>query len=1048
MNVTGRIAAFFLRNTPLSYLVLFGVVLLGLFGYTQTPKQYNPEITLPAFQITVPYPGATAQEVRDYLTRELEEKLSEIPGVDTVSSASYDGGVAVARVEFFVGENLEDSKIKVISKVMENLPLRSGTIGDPIIQNITPDTIPILVFAFTSNALSQNEIRAKVADIAYELQKVKGVANIFLTGGEHRALRIVLDPNRLRAQGVSPAEVEMALKKNIPRLPLGVLKSSTHEYAIELDSHIVSAKEAKEILVAPGIFLGDVADVSDGYMTSSSFTLFNEKEAVYLAVAKRKGENARTVAKAVYAQFFREMKKPAYRLLHVSVVRDDAKKAQEAIAGLGKNLLQSIAIVGLVLFAFLGGRAAFLVALTIPLTLFLVFFAGYLAGQTINRITLFALILSLGLLVDSATVVVENISRHLSESKGKKSVIPHAVSEIGIGLFLSTLTSVIVFLPVSKVGGMMGSYMGPLAFFVPMALLFSLLLAYITTPFLSSLFFSGSHSTPKKNPFFERLSEQYGKMLHALLQHPKRQARVLKIVFSLLLLVFLLPATALVPFQMLPKSNQNTLYITIDLPQGSSSLQTHTVAQKIANEVRAHPLIVSTQTYSAVAPVIDFNGLYRGFSGRSAPHQATVKLNLIPKEKRKESTEDVAILVRKIVKDALSSFADINIITRVVEDPPGPPVRATLVAKAKGTNIPDRIAFSQYLRDLFAETKGVTDIDSSEKPRGKKIVLSIDFEKAKQAHISSADLASALSLVGGEKTIIEFHPQNTNEPAFVELSFPPSARETPKQLTDIFVKNAEGSLLPVLSFVRIIESTTTPPIFFDEHEETTFVTAEMEKRSVVYAALHILATLLRNDGFRNYHVDSWNLFRMNLVNPQGETLALDWGGEWKMTLENFRDLGLAMIVAFFLIYAILVAQFRTFLVPLLIMATIFLAFIGILPGFAVLNALFGIPLTATGLIGFIALMGIVVNNAIIFLEYLEVLKKQNVPLSQALVLAGKTRLRPIMLTSMTTVLGSLTIAADPVWSGLAWTIVFGLSFSALLTLVIFPLLYVRYIRWE
>lgn len=1043
MNFTGRIAAFFLHNKPLSLLILVGVVFLGVFGYMQTPKQYNPEITLPAFQITIPYKGATASEVRDYITRELEEKLSEIPGVDTISSVSYDGGMAVTRVEFFVGEPLEESKVKVFTKVLENLDKKSGTIGEPIIQNISPDNVPMIVFAFTSDTLSQNEVREKVSHLAHALQQEKGVSNILITGGEQKALKIILDPNKLRSQNISPSEVQYAIEKNIPRIPLGTLESATHEYEIELDPAITTAKKAKEILIAPGIMLGDVADVRDGYITSSSSVLLNKKDAVYLGIAKRKGENATDVANAIYNRFQQEIVKNDYDFLSTKIVRDDAQKATSEIRGLGINLLQSILIVGIVLFAFLGGRAAFLVALTIPLTLLLVFFAGYFVGQTINRITLFALILSLGLLVDSATVVVENISRHLSLSKGDKKVIPHAVSEIGIGLLLSTLTSVIVFLPVSQVGGMMGSYMGPLAFFVPMALLFSLLIAYISTPFLSSIFFSGTH-VPKENMFFDRLSEKYAKILSGILKNPKKQKRILITIFSLLFAVFLLPLTAIVPFQMLPKSDQNQIYITIDLPEGSSATATQVVASEVAHTIEKNKLVLSTQTYTAVPPVIDFNGLYRGFSGRSASYQSTLKVNLVPADNRKESTEEVAIIVRKELKNILAEHK--NITTRVVEEPPGPPVQATLVAKVKGSNTKDRITFSKQIEALFQQTKSVVDIDSSHKNDAKKISIAIDFQKAKQANISSADLAAALSLVGGEQTILEFHPKHSVEPAFVELSFPPPSRSSQQNLADIFVKNANGQMLPVLEFVHVLETTKTQPIFFDTHEETTFITAEMEKRSVVYAAINIISAVLKQHTFGDYSVDSWNLFRINLKNPSGETLALEWGGEWKMTLENFRDLGLAMIAAFFLVYAVLVAQFRKFLVPLLIMATIFLAFIGILPGFAVLNFFFGIPLTATGLIGFIALMGIVVNNAIIFLEYLETLKNKKMPIEDALVEAGKTRLRPILLTSLTTVLGSLTIAADPVWSGLAWTIVFGLSFSALLTLVVFPILYVRNVR--
>ncbi len=1052
INIFGNVTAFFLRNKPISILLLISIFLLGIFGYLLTPKQYNPEITLPAFEITIPYPGATPIEVRDFIIRELEEKILEIPGVDTISSASLDGGVAVVRVTFLIGEDFQASKVKLFTKVSENLNKQIGNIGDPLIQTISPDDVPIIVFALTSPYLSQNEVREKALLLSHSLQTVKGVANIDVTGGERKALRIVLDPKKLKVRKISAGEVERAITHNINRTPLGQLESSGGTYEIEVDPQILSAEDAKKIIVFPGIYLGDIAEVSDGYLQDDRQISFQKKgmkeeKAVFLHIAKRKKENASHVAKALYKEFFSEIKEPEYASVSYSIVRDDAKKAQEAISGLGGNLIQSIIIVGFVLFLFLGGRAAFLVALSIPITLLLVFFAGYIAGQTINRITLFALILSLGLLVDSATVIVENIYRHIKKSKGDGMSIPFAVSEVSIGLLLSTITSVIVFLPVSKVGGMMGSYMGPIAFFVPMALIFSLFVAYIITPFLSSIFlkYTPEKDSQSKRTLFNRLTDTYSKLIKNLLNSDRKQRILLFSVFSLLFLVFLFPIFKIVHFQMLPKSDQNKIFITIDLPESKSVSQTKEAAKKAGETILSHPEVKSIQTYAGAPPVIDFNGLFRGFGDRGADYQATIKANLSRAgEERSEATEDVALQIRKMLHATFPPNSDIDI--RVVEDPPGPPVQATLIAKIKGEDLLIQKELAHLVEDRFHLTSGVVDINTSMEEQAPKVTYKIDYEKAKNANISEIELIDALKLSGAERKISEFHPKNTHELAFVQLSFPQEDRQNPQSLSEIFLKNKDGEMLPVSEFVYKTEGFRNETLFIDEQENVIYVTAEMEKRSVVYAAIDLISNLLQKTKGSGFTVENWNLFHINFRHESGKKVSLQWGGEWKMTLENFRDLGLAMMAAFFLIYIVLVLQFRSFLLPPLIMATIFLAFIGILPGFALLQMINGTMLTATALIGFIALMGIVVNNAIIYLEYLEVLKKRGMEIKMALAEAGKIRLRPILLTSLTTVLGSLTIVADPVWSGLAWTIVFGLSFSTLLTLIVFPVLYYRTIK--
>jgi multidrug efflux pump subunit AcrB len=1102
LNFSGKITRFFLFNPALSLLVLVGIIAIGIGGYFSTPKQYNPEVTLPAFSVQTQYFGATAQEVEDFLTREMEEKMAEIPGVEKISSQSLDGGMSIVRVEFFVGEDLEESKVKVFSKVYENIDsINSNNISEPIVKNITPDDVAVGVFALSSHTLSQNEIRERAVEISYALQGIEGVANVNITGGQEKSLNITVDPERLRENNMSIIDVRNAVQANNGRSLLGDIKNGTEKTQIEVNAGILNAEEAKKIILSSGLRLGDIAEVEDGYRESSSHVSFingektdENSQTVFISLAKRKGVNVDSVISAAKEKMDTILLSEVGENISATLVRDNAKIANDAVFGLGINLIQSIAIVSIILFLFLGTRSAFLVAMAIPLTLLFVFFAGFIGDQSINRITLFALILSLGLLVDSATVVVENIYRHLNENEKnldrnektehahiqKKNIIVQSVNEVGIGLFLSTLTSVIVFLPMTQISGMMGPYMGPLSFFVPMALILSLFIAYSITPYLAFFVLHpkkvNTQNIPEKNieknkktpekllkkiiqwlkkfsfeNILENIQEKYATSIRYILERKKLQKTILISAFGSLFLCFSLIIFEAVHFQMLPKADNKTFWVTLDLPEGTDEEKTNTISHTLAlflqKQDTAHD-IENIQIFSGTTPVVDFNGLFREFSQRNNSHQSSLLISLV--DERTHSSEKNAEKTRKNIDlfKQHHNFSGEFLTSRVVEDPPGPPVQATVVAKIKGENPQAQQQVAKTIMNIFAQTDGVVDIDSSQEESYKKEVFQIYSEKAKEKKVSNKDIYDALSLAISPQNIGEFHPVKRNgkpsEVSYVELRTEKNKRDETKDLQDVFIRNGDGILIPLSSVMSKVSSESIPSLYRDEQQNVQYVTAEMQNRSVIYAIKDVIFALFKNTPENNLSVEKFSLYALTVQEKNtGELVTIEWGGEFEMTLDNFSDLGIAMIIAFILVYAILVGQFRSFAIPLLIMATVPLAMIGILPGFAYLDFTENIPLTATALIGFIALLGIVVNNAIIYLEYLEQLRKSNVGLLDAVVHAGKMRLRPIFLTSLTTVLGSLTIAADPVWSGLAWSIVFGLSLSTLLTLGIFPLLYFR-----
>ncbi len=1064
------IAKFFLNNKALSWLIIVFIIISGGIGFISMPQQYNPEVTLPAFSVQTTFAGATAQEVQKFVTNEIEEKLAEINGVDIISSQSFEGGQSIVRVQFLVGEDLENAKVKIFSKISENLNLaQNPNISQPLIKTISPDDIAIGVWSLTSSQISEDAIRKKAITISQELQQIKGIANISVNGGERQALKIIVNPDKLKAQNLSLEEVANTIKINNGRAIIGNLRTNTVLHEIEIDTAINSPEKAKDIVIGNGITLGDIATIKTAYTEKTSYTTLYHKDqvhtqsAVFLSIAKRKGENTSDVMNRVFTKINEISQRQEYQHITFHNVRNTAQIAEDSIFGLGTNLLQSIAIVMAILMIFLGGRAASLVAIAIPLSLMMVFLIGAMGDQTMNKVTLFALILSLGLLVDSATVVVENIYRTLQidDNRDTHTKIADAVGEVGLGLFLSTLTSVIVFLPLTQISGMMGAYMGPLAFFVPAALICSLFIAYVIIPFLAQFFLkitphksteksiqlqSGeeiptAHIAPdKKNlSFFDRLQNWYGNTIQSILNSNTKQKAILGVTFFTLFAIFSFIPLQLVHFQMLPKADNKTLWVTLDKQEGTNSTETQHLAQTIQEKISTLSDIENITLFTGQAPIADFNGLFRGFSGRIGEHQSSLLVSFT--DTKEKTSEEKAIEIRKTITPLAEAE---NAIVRVVEDPPGPPVFSTLVVRILSENTNAQNTTRKIVEKILHTTDGVVDIDSSQQHLYPRSTLVIDHKKAKENNISAYTIYNTLNLAVKPEIISSFSTNNAKEESVIEFSIPKNKRQTIEDIQKISVKNMQGKMIPISSVTRIIKNTSAQPLLKYEHKKESEIYAEMEKRSVIYAIIDTIFALYNDKYNDTFSITSFSLYGIDLIDKQtNEAVRIEWGGEFEMTLDNFRDLLIALAVAFSLVYAILVGQFKSFTIPLLIMATVPLAFIGILPGFAILDAINGTFLTATALIGFIALLGIVVNNAIIYLEYLEILKQQKMELKEALIETGKTRLRPILLTSITTVLGSLTIAGDPVWSGLAWSIVFGLSFSAILTLGVFPILYYR-----
>ncbi len=1054
LNLAGKIGHFFAANRPLSFLVLGAVVAFGAAAFAVTPKQYNPEITRPAFALTLRYDGADIEAALSRVVYELVEKVRTVPGVDEVLTEVEDGAVVRTTVIFEVGYDPVKAKLDLRAQLAQHSYLARGFIAFPEIREIDPETIPVLQVVFTSARLSLPALREEVVRAAQGLVNVEGVSAIEVVGGYAPHLRVELDPARLQARGVSVEEVYAALKASQFRMVAPAVSAGGQKVEVAVEGAAARPEEVRQLTVAPGVRIKDVASVYLGAPPERTYVAHYTRggggEAVMLAVSKVEGSNAPSVTKAVLRELAQRIaSRESGAQLSYRVVLDDGVTAAREIYGLTRNLVTSIAIVAGVLLLFLSFRAAVVVLIAIPATFLAVFGAGYLAGQTINRITLFALILSLGLLVDAAIVAVENIHARLTAEKkevpprspARARLVAGAMDEVGMGLLLSMVTSVIVFLPMRYITGMMGPYMGPIAFFVPVALAVSFVVAIVVTPFVAAYLLRRN-----ERPFplaravrraLATITERYAALLARLLRSPRAQRRLLLGLAGAFLVTLLLPASGLVHFQMLPKADREQFYVYVDLPAGTHTARTKEVAARIADLLLADEAVVDVQAFVARAPVLDFNGMFKGAQNRARANQATLRVNLTPTEERRESSTDIVTRLREKVQRTLPEGR----FARFMEDPPGPPVRATLVAKVFSEDEAVRARAARALTRLFSTVRAVEDVYLSEDAPVGRAVYRVNYDALSAYGVQPEAVRRALALFARPQEVVEFVGAQEVEFVPVVATLPRAVREAASGAGLLSVKNSRGDMVPLSALIQTEYALRPSVRTLEEGERVTYVTAEVVGHPVIYAVLGLLRQLMAGE-MEGYRVASWGLWGLVLNTPEGASVRLSWGGEWKMTLENFRDLSIAMLVALLLVYAVLVAQYRSFAKPAFILVTVPLGLIGIVWGFLFLDQLFGIYLTATALIGFIALIGIVVNNAIIYLEYVEQEIARGAAPLDALVAAGRARLRPILLTSLTTVMGSLTIVADPVWSGLAWSIVFGLSLSTLLTLVVYPTLLV------
>ena len=1068
LGIAGRMAKMFVKNRELNILVILFIIVWGIGSFILMPKAYNPDIVAPAFTITTNFPGASADQVQELVTRPMEDAVSELPNVDQLTSHSFDGGQSIVMVQFKVGTPAENAKISLSQKLRDNTFQKPIGASDPSLVTLDPDDVPVISIALTSDTRTPEALRNLAFNLADELKLVDGTSKVAVVGGLTNNLQVELDAGKIAQYHLAVSDIINILQGSNGIYTAEPLQNGDNTETLRINGSISSVSDAANIVLIPNqsspVTLGDVANITVGPGEITSNVHITEKnstprDAAYVTIAKIKGANISDVTNAINAKLAQVKNQSQFSATNISVMRDDGATAHDEISTLTKHLIISILIVVIVLMAFLGLRNSLIVAISIPLTLLTSFGIGLLAGQTINRITLFALILALGLLVDDAIVIIENVHRTIKNNPGKhkSTLIIQAVDEVGAGVFMSTITILLAFIPMAFVSGMMGPYMSPIPFFVSVTLLVSLFFSFTINPALTGIF--SSHKAEEKENVFVKaihgVENRYAKLIGNLTENKRKKNIVLASAAIALFLSLLLPLFRIVQFRMLPKANENQFYIYLDMPSGTTFAKTDLVASELEKSALNSPEVTSVESFTGTAPISDFNGLFKGSFMRSGENQATLKINLTPHAQRSETSEQLAQSLRGTLnQEVLSHEGDARITA--VEDPPGPPVRSTFFLKVEGNDQQLLNSTAQDLQRFSAGIAGIADLQTTLPERSIEKQYKVDIEKAGTLGVApamiTATLHSALSGIDVSRYTSTLNSDDRQaEEQFVVLRMRPQDRTDINDLSQITVKSALGETVPISELLTEQPLAQQTEIDSDARQQVVYVSGEMAGRSVMYAVLDLFPKLF---GYHlsngTGHITSWSPLGFTYENTAGQSVNILFDGEWKLTIEIFRDLGIAMGIALLLIYFVLVVQLRSFVVPVLIMATIPLAMIGVLIGFAILGATKGTYFNATSMIGVIALAGIVVKNAIIYLAYLDELKQKGMALTDALMEAGRVRLLPILLTSLTAILGSLVIITDPVWEGLAWAIIFGLSVSTLLTLIIFPLLYQTFEgkKWE
>ena len=1038
LGISGRIAKAFQNSAMTPLLALVGL-LMGVFAVMVTPKEEEPQIDVTFADVYIPFPGASPAEVESLVTNPAEQIISEIQGIDKIYSFSQPDGAMIVAI-FEVGVPRNEAVVRIYNKLYSNkdwMPAGVG-VGEPIIKPKGIEDVPIVSITLSdkSGLYDSQQLTQVAHGLETELKRIDGTRDIYTVGRQPTIVDVRLDPIKMNSFGITLDQLNQHLPAANASSTMLKLTHDNQQFPIQVGQFLTRVEEVKQLVVGlhnnTPVYLSDVATVNLGVDTPTQHVWTSDKQGIYpavtLAIAKKGGENAVRVAQVVEARVAELENQLIPKGINVEITRDYGQTAADKSNTLiAKLIFATTAVVILVVLA-MGWREAIVVGIAIIVTLMITLFASWAWGFTLNRVSLFALIFSIGILVDDAIVVVENIHRHMALGKNKLSeLIPVAVDEVGGPTILATLTVIAALLPMAFVSGLMGPYMSPIPINASMGMLISLAVAFVLSPWLAGKFLKSAPHHPEgkaASGIFHRIMNPF------VTSSSQRRNRWLLLlgVFALITGSILLPVTKAVILKMLPFDNKSEFQVVLDMPEGASLEKTQRVLFELGAVLNNVPEVSGYQIYAGTAAPINFNGLVRHYFMRNQANQGDIQVNLLGRKERDKDSHSIASEVRPLLNEVAQRFGG---KVKVVEVPPGPPVWSPILAEVYGPTPEIRAQAARQLRDIFRSTPDIVDVDMYLPEIHQKWQVVIDRSKASHYQVPYASIVDALATAVGGKPVTYLHSEHSKYPIPVQIQATETAKVRLEQVLNMKVGSLTGSAYPLSDLVEVRQTQMDDYIVHKNLLPMVMVVADMTGE--IDSPLYGMFEMALNMDELGLPVEQYYIHQPTGLNG----VEIFWDGEWTITYETFRDMGIAYGVGMILIYLLVVAQFKSYLVPLIIMAPIPLTIIGVMPGHAILGAQF----TATSMIGMIALAGIIVRNSILLVDFINQQVEAGMEFSEAVIQSAAVRAKPIMLTALAAMIGAVFILDDPIFNGLAISLIFGIFVSTVLTLLVIPVLY-------
>ena len=1052
-GIAGRIANFFIKS-KLTVLLMIVFMVIGVYSSFLIPREEEPQIDVAMADIFVGYPGASPTEVESRVVKPLEKLVSNIPGVEYVySTSSKEGGMVI--VQFYVGEDIERSFVKLYNEMSKHMDQMPPGVTMPLIKPRAIDDVPMLGLTLWSESYDDYQLKRIADELTQEIGKVDKVSATHVIGGRNRQVRVVLNKDKLAASGLDFLSVAEMIKANNHQMGSGSFDKNDTEFLVTTGKFLETSADVENLIVGTQqnqpVYLRQVADIVNGPELPSSYvshgfgqgsesasTFKSEYPAVTIAIAKRQGADAMKIADVVLSKVDDLRATLIPDEVHVEVTRNYGETASQKVSELLLHLMGAIVAVTFVVMLAMGWRGGLVVFLSVPITFALTLLSYYLLDYTLNRITLFALVFVTGIVVDDSIIIAENMHRHFKMNRLPfKQAAIYAINEVGNPTILATLTVIASVLPMAFVSGLMGPYMSPMPIGASIAMILSLFVALTITPYLGYIFLREKEKKGKapkvEKPLQENLIYRlYSKVQTPMLENKKYQYIFLGITTVLLLGSISLFFTKTVTVKMLPFDNKNEMQVVIDMPEGTTLERTVVVAKEIGQFLSTQDKVVNYQNYVGTSAPITFNGLVRHYDLRSGSNVADIQVNLIDKKMRKEQSHDIAKDLRPHIQEIGRKFGA-NV--KIVEVPPGPPVNSTIVAEVYGPNYDQQIAVADQLKTMLINTDDVVDVDWGIEADQTEYEFVIDKEKAMRYRVTPQQIVYTMNMALSNRPITHLYDENANTQVGILLTLDEKEKSTIQDISQLKIASQQGGVVSIGDLIEVKEGVRAKSISRKNQKRVVYVLADMAGKleSPVYPILGMKKKLKEIELPAGYSMDE-----LYIEQPQSEdNFTVKWDGEWQITMEVFRDLGIAFLGVLIIIYILIVSWFQDFKAPLVMMVSIPLSLIGIILGHWVLGAFF----TATSFIGVIALAGIMVRNSVLLIDFVNLRTAEGIPLKQAIIEAGAVRMTPILLTAGTVVIGAFVILFDPIFQGLAIALMGGSIASTVLTLLVVPLVY-------